>query len=250
MAQSKFVGVDGCKGGWFSVGFDHGGAYELGVHDDFSQLLAYYGDAELILVDMPIGLSDGPEERDGDKPARSKLPSRRSSVFRIPTRQTMEYLERNPDDHDEAKDIEHRATGGTSISPYTFGIVCKIIEVDKVMRARPRDAKPSVREVHPEICFWALNAKQEMEYSKDPRKGPEGVEERRRVLEKIEPSANSIYSEALRKYMGKQVAEDDIVDALAAAVTAYHGQGKLRTLPENPTQDQRGLPMEMVYYIP
>ena len=247
MAQSKFVGVDGCKGGWFSVGFDHGGAYELEVHANFSQLIDHYGDAELILVDIPIGLSNGPEERESDKPARAKLPSERSgAVFRVPARQTVEYLAKNPEDRNGAKEIEGESTG-KSIAEQTFGIVPKIIEVDEVMRARPHDAKPSVREVHPELCFWALNGKQAMKYSK---KKSEGRSERRRVLEKIEPSANSIYSDALGKYLRKQVAEDDITDALAAALTAYHGQGKLRTLPENPTPDQRGLPMEMVYYIP
>ncbi len=248
MAQSKFVGVDGCKGGWFSVGFDHAGACEFEVHDDFRQLLDQYGDAELILVDIPIGLPHDAKRRDVDSAARKKLERRKSSVFTAPTRRTAEYAAKNPKDYDGAKKEEYVATGADRrISKQAFAIAPKIAQVDEVMRDLPHDAKLSVREVHPEICFWALNGEQAMKYSK---KKSEGRSERRRVLEKIEPSAKSIYSDALGKYLRKQVARDDIVDALAAAVTAYHGQGKLRTLPEDPPLDQCGLPMEMVYYIP
>lgn len=51
---------------------------------------------------------------------------------------------------------------------------------------------------------------------------------------------------------GKKVARDDILDALAAAVTAKLGLGcpdnyQLRTLPECPPRDCKDLRMEMVY---
>jgi hypothetical protein len=50
-----------------------------------------------------------------------------------------------------------------------------------------------------------------------------------------------------RKHPRHEVARDDIVDALAAAVTARMAQGDYRTLPENVETDQEGLRMEMVY---
>ena len=59
MAQSEFVGVDGCHGGWFSVGFDHHGDYEVKVSETLRDLLVHYGGARLILVDIPIGLPEG-----------------------------------------------------------------------------------------------------------------------------------------------------------------------------------------------
>ena len=43
------------------------------------------------------------------------------------------------------------------------------------------------------------------------------------------------------------VADDDILDAMAAAITASTNPAALKTLPEHPTMDSRGLPMEMVY---
>ena len=246
MAQSKFVGVDGCKGGWFSVGFDHGGAYELEVHANFSQLLDHYGNAELILVDIPIGLPHDAERREVDSVARKKLKSRKGSVFTAPTRQAVEYAVENPKDYNGAKLIECNATGGDRcLTKQAFEIAPKIVEVDEEMKARPQ---PSVREIHPEICFWALNGKQAMKYNK---KKSEGRSERLSVLKTNEPCAKEIFIEACAKHKKPRVvAEDDIVDALAAAVTAYHSQGKLRTLPEDPPLDQYCLPMEMVYYIP
>ena len=61
MARSEFVGVDGCKGGWFSVGFDQDGCCETEVFPTFCELLAHYSGAKLILVDIPIGLPEGRE---------------------------------------------------------------------------------------------------------------------------------------------------------------------------------------------
>jgi len=43
---------------------------------------------------------------------------------------------------------------------------------------------------------------------------------------------------------------DDIVDAMAAAITAWCGHGVYKTLPANPIADSRGQPMEIVYWEP
>ena len=49
----------------------------------------------------------------------------------------------------------------------------------------------------------------------------------------------------------EQASRDDILDALAAAITAKIGdKGGYKTLPENPPKDSKGLTMEMVYAIP
>ena len=46
------------------------------------------------------------------------------------------------------------------------------------------------------------------------------------------------------------VKADDILDALAAAVTALLGNDHLVSIPDEAETDSCGLPMEMVYYIP
>ena len=243
---SEFVGVDGCPRGWFSVGFNASGEYELKAFSSFAELVEYYAAAKLILVDMPIGLPEGPAERLCDPEARRALGQPRgTSVFRAPTRRATEHLARHPGDEGGAKDVQIEITG-TSLAPFALGIMPKMAEVDQVMRAR----QPKVREVHPEVCFWALNSRSSMKFSK---KNQEGIEERLCVLERVEPRARSIYKAGCDNFYRKYVARDDILDALAAAVTAYRGwSNHLQVFPKNnaPQNDERGLTMEMVFWEP
>ena len=66
VSSSGWMGV---RSGWFSVGFDSEGRYELKVFPAlaFSELLNYHSDAKLMLVDIPIGLPEGPGGRECDK---------------------------------------------------------------------------------------------------------------------------------------------------------------------------------------
>ena len=246
MTKSEFVGVDGCRSGWFSVGFDGNGCYELKVFPAFSELLGYYCDAKLVLVDIPIGLPMGPGGRDCDRKARKVLKDRSSSVFSAPTRHTVEQAAHSPGDYITAKAIES-CTTGKGISKQAFAIAPKIAQVDKVLRCRDSNATPKVREVHPEVCFWALNKGCAMKCNK---KSKSGEEERIRVLKQFEPRTCKIYRKACRRFVGGGVAKDDILDALVAAVTARRGHERLKTIPDCPPKDCKGLPMEMVYYKP
>ena len=81
------------------------------------------------------------------------------------------------------------------------------------------------------------------------KKTSQGYDERRNLLQRVEPQATDIIDKAMGKYLRKHVAKDDILDALAAAVTAREGsvRGALRAIPPDPPIDSKGLPMEMVY---
>ncbi len=251
MGRSEFVGVDGCRSGWFSVGFDSRGSYELKVFPAFSELLDYYAEAKLVLVDIPIGLMEGPGGRVCDDEARDVLGDRRSSVFTAPTRQTVGQAAKSPGAYDCAKNVERFATRsecspeGKRISRQAFAIAPKIAQVDKALRGRSPNATPCVREVHPEVCFWVLNKRRAMKFNKKDGKG-----ERERIctLEAFEPRARAIYGEACHRFVGGGVARDDILDALVAAVTARRGYGRLKAIPDCPPKDCKGLSMEMVYW--
>ena len=105
-------------------------------------------------------------------------------------------------------------------------------------------AKEKIIEIHPEICFWALAGKP-MEYSK---KESEGFKERKKLLQEICTSTDEIVQNALSKYRRKDVARDDILDALVASVTAKLSfQRGLKSIPEIPEKDSQGLPMQIVY---
>lgn len=243
MTQIEFVGVDGCPAGWFSVGFDRNGGYGMDVFASFGELLDHYSDAGLVLVDIPIGLPEGPERRECDRLARKLLGRRGSSVFPSPTRQTAEHAAAHPKDYRGALAVERRFAG-KGISRQAFAISPKIAEVDSVMRSRDANAAPEVREVHPELCFWALNDQQPMRSSK---KRSAGVAERLDVLKSLEPRSREIYEGAGSKFRRKIVGRDDIVDALVAALAARERFGRLTSVPDVPPRDAKGLLMEMVF---
>lgn len=246
MGDAKFVGVDGCPAGWFSVGLGEGDddGYEVAVFGAFPELVRYYRDARLILVDIPIGLCEsGPEERQCDKTARRILGQRGSSVFPAPVRQAL------TESTYEAASRTNRRVRGKGISKPAWAIVPKIAEVDSLLADVP-SARGRVREIHPEVLFWALNSEEDMRCSK---KTTQGFYDRMNVLRKVEKRADAILEHALPLTCNpKAVGGDDILDALAAAVTARLGTqaGRLQTLPAEPPRDARGLPMEMVFYNP
>jgi predicted RNase H-like nuclease len=85
-----------------------------------------------------------------------------------------------------------------------------------------------------------------MEHSK---KESEGFSERKQVLQSVYPHTDDIIDYALSTYRRREVARDDVLDALSAAVTAIVGMEGLVSIPETPELDSQGLRMEMVYRI-
>ncbi len=79
------------------------------------------------------------------------------------------------------------------------------------------------------------------------KKKVDGFHERMAVLRRVCNQTDAVIQLAKSEFQGK-VADNDIVDALVAAVTALVGERKVLTLPEEPEIDLRGLPMEIVYY--
>lgn len=246
-SKSKYVGVDGCKAGWFTVGLDDGQGYETKVFKEFADLVDHYREALLVLVDIPIGLPcPGPDPRDCDAEARKRLGSPRgSSVFRVPIREVA-YMVSDGASRDKA-DRRSRDLDSKGIGAQAFNIMGKIAEVDRALSSRANSTFPTIREAHPEVCFWGLNGDSPMRMNKK-RQG--GITERQSVLQRLEPRTEAIYQSTVNKYLRREVARDDIIDALVAAVTAklsYQDGYDLKTLPERPPKDSEGLPMEMVY---
>lgn len=234
-----FIGVDGCPGGWFWVGLNASGRHDFDIAKDTQALAAVAQDARLMLIDIPIGLHDeGTAGRSCDIEARRRLgPPRASSVFPAPTRAAV-YADSYP----EACEANWRICG-KRLSRQAWGICKKIRSIDELLRTRP-DLRPIIRETHPEVCFWSLNGKRPMSENK---KRAAGQAARMHVLSQVFPDAESIVEEARKHHPRSEVASDDIIDALAAAVTAKLGYGRLRTLPAEPERDAFGLPMEITF---
>ena len=243
MADSEFVGVDVCPSGWVSVGLDSTGKkVELKPFLWFKNLLDYYKSAKLILVDIPIGLPDTKEERCCDTEARKLLGPRWSSVFRVPTRGAVEHFRQKNGDKEGASKVQLEITE-EPIKRRSLDLLPKIVQVDNLLPHKTL----KVREVHPEVCFRAFKGRPLPHRSK---RKPQGVEERIRILNAVWPDTDKIIQASYRMVFFRHFDSDDLLDALAAAVTAYRGYDQLQTLPTNPPQDSNGLPMEIVYWEP
>ena len=213
-APSLAWGVDGCAAGWFYIALGEQGEYCYGVVGELREIVDKAHVRDRVFVDIPIGLPDKgmPEPRKFDIEARQRLGwPRRASVFPAPARETLAAA----DDYQKACRANQQAVG-RKISRQTFGILPKIRDADDLLR-HDEKARKIVREVHPELCFWELNDKHPMKHSK---KTKEGQDERLAMLARIWSRARTALDEICAEYRRKDVAKDDIVDAMAAAVAA------------------------------
>ncbi len=232
----QYIGVDGCKFGWFYVALDNESGWKVGVVDNINELLSLISVSEATLIDIPIGLRGTEKnERLCDLSARKALGKRRSSVFPAPCRRAVYCT-----DYKQASDTNYMDTG-RKLSKQSWGITSKIKEVDAFLRKNPQ--LNNVYEMHPELCFWALNNKKEMTYSK---KKLEGFEERVNTLTTYYCQSSAIIDKSLTNYRRKDVAKDDVLDALVGAVTARNRQ-PLKTMPATPEFDIEGIKMGIVY---
>ena len=229
------AGVDGCRFGWVCVMKDSDtnrvSACLLGRFDEVLAMTPRLG---LVAVDVPIGLVEA-GHRECDVAARRVLgPGRASSVFPAPVRAVLGARE-----YREACAISEGAHG-KKISKQTFAILSKIREVDEFLCG---DLKRQswVREVHPEVCFWAWNGMRPMLHKK---KSSAGKAEREALVE-------AVYGEAYRAIVGqfrrKDCGRDDVLDAFAALWTAERiAAGLAIRLPAEVVLDSCGLRMEIV----
>ncbi len=233
------VGVDGCRAGWLAIKLAPHGDWEASVFSTFAELWVTHHYASLILVDIPIGLRSG--ARRCDLEARRILGPRKSSVFPVPCRDAVYQP-----DYDAAIKANLRYAG-KSIFKAVWMIAKKIREVDEVLRGNAA-ARETVRESHPEVCFWALNGGRPMGH---PKKTGAGLAERHLLLKDILAGLHPKFGELLDRgpaLTGRKAAPDDFLDALDLAATAWLGTTwGLRTLPADPERDAYGLPMEIVY---
>jgi len=232
------VGVDGCRSGWLAIRLQHTGKWEVKIHPDIHSLWENCRDAGLIFIDIPIGLPDRNHPvRFCDQEARRLLGQPRgSSVFPSPSRPAL----RAPKYQNACK--LNKQEIGKRLSKQCFQIMKKIREVDGLLQTEAV-ARRRIFEVHPEVCFWALNGGKPMKHNKKKRAG---FRERLALLKRVLPTVREVIADALfeKRRLKASVGKDDILDAIVAAVTALMPVAKL---PEKPTRDAFGLPMQMVY---
>jgi len=228
-----FVGVDGCKGGWLCYVIDLDNyETEFRIIPDFVEVILEYKCAEVVAVDIPIGLPPS-GVRACDLEARKLLgKARGSSVFPAPIRPLLHATTY------ERACQKSLKVHGKRISIQAFGILPKIRQVDQVVSP---GLQHWVYEVHPELSFRALNGGRAMKHGK---LSLNGRRERLRLLSKLYPEIRLQLGELKRSQAGP----DDLLDAAVAAWSATRiARKKAVHLPAEPELDPTGLRMEISY---
>jgi predicted RNase H-like nuclease len=224
------AGVDGCRAGWIAFKIELPSLVTSVEVVDLPALLRKRP-PELICfgIDIPIGLFNG--ARGCDLAARKLLGQPRGrSVFSAPCRAALVAKT-----HAEASAMNRQWTdSGLTLQSYCIGP--KIKQVDDAITP---DSQQWAFEVHPEVCFWALNGERPMVNKK---KNKTGFNER---LDLLRPIFLEIQRHLLNRPPG--VAKDDLLDAAAAAWTAlrrHRGESRSVCTPE---RDATGLEVTICY---
>lgn len=224
-------GVDSCSVGWLSLSLHpEGGKLVPEIFADARALLDQR--ADVTAIDIPVGLSAA-DARRCDQEARTLLGVRKNSVFPAPVRATLAA------ESYEAACRASEAACGKRLSRQTYGILPKIRDVDAELR-QSSVLLSSVREVHPELCFYFWNAKQPMHH---PKKTGFGFMERFRLVEGVFGAAVAEVRDTVPR---AHAADDDILDAFAAlwAAKRFHA-GIAERVSALEECDEFGLPMQM-----
>jgi predicted RNase H-like nuclease/predicted enzyme related to lactoylglutathione lyase len=202
----RVAGVDLAGGGLAVVVLEENRVVESFRCETFAEALLV--DAQIIAVDIPIGIPDT-GARPADEAARRFVGPRGPSVFTTPVRRVLE----SPT-YAEARSVASELTG-KSISAQSYGLRRRILEVDEYAHEDER-----VIEVHPEVSFRELGHRPLLSKHR-----ADGLIERRALLEQ----AGIEVPETVPR-----IAEPDLLDATAAAWSARrYALGEAVPLPQD-----------------
>jgi predicted RNase H-like nuclease len=221
--DTKVAGVDGCRAGWVAVCLAGDSksepvtwAVDARYLERIDDLGHFFPDLAAVGVDIPIGLYDE-GWREADRAAQAFLGRRRSSVFSVPPRSVLEAAT-----YQEAKAACFKLTGSMP-SRQAYNLAAKILEVERWLPQAPC----AVWEVHPEVSFTILLGHQ----ARASKKTWAGAIERWEAL-----SSAGVDLDAVPFEVGARVAVDDLLDAGAAAWSAWRVlTGRALAFPNPPT---------------
>lgn len=240
--MTAVAGIDGIKCGWLVVLLrDREPELRRAAH--FADALSLCQEAEVIGVDMPIGLpaAAAPGGRACDSAARQVLgPKKGSCVFSPPCRQTLSARS-----YAEANEVNRASSSAAlGVSQQAYALFPKLREIDEALTPARQSR---VREVHPEVSFAALRdtvASDEADFAPlGPKKTLKGRQQRLELLRR----ADLLHLDGIVA-AGRELgaAPDDTLDACVAAWTARRIVGKgARRLSPCPPKSEQGLFMEI-----
>jgi predicted RNase H-like nuclease len=220
--RAHVLGVDGAPGGWVAVRLGEDCSSSVAVHRTFEGVLASAGEAEIIAVDIPIGL-DPAARRTADEAARRFLGRHASRVFLTPARRLLEL---------SSYQLVREAVAAEAlpgVSAQSYALRAKIFEVDVVA------GDGRLREIHPEVSFRAMNGDRDLLHGKKTR---DGFAERMSLLRR-----NGIWIDG-QALAVKDAGADDILDAGAAAWSARRIASRIGlSVPAQPAEGEHGRPI-------
>jgi predicted RNase H-like nuclease len=224
------AGIDGCRSGWLVVEARsnlHNANFRIA-----SNWNAIASDADVIAVDMPIGLSRS-GVRQCEVEARKIISPHGPRVFKTLPRGTLKFPQKDWRKANQwSKD---RGYGG--ISKQIWAIRPKIIEID---RAITPALQARVFEAHPELAFARVNGG-----PLESKHTPEGLAARKHILQREGFVDLDAWLQRLR---GTGAKADDLYDACILMLTAKRLLQKTATfVPAIAETDSRGLRMAIAY---
>lgn len=233
-------GADGIRNGWFVVLWCPGtGAVRRRVVDGVDALLSLPEAPAVLGVDMVIGCPDRAESggRRCDRQARQLLGHPRgASVFSPPA-----YGVLGAETYDEAQ-RRNRTSGpdAPGLTKQTFHLLPKIQALAERMTPARQER---VREVHPELAFYAMNEDAPVEASKHDAEG------RATRADLLDTCGFPEVRDAVEAQSGGAPGADDVLDAHAACWTArriHEGTAERCPPTDQPaSKNNRGLRMEI-----
>lgn len=207
--SDRFVGVDGCRAGWFASWLEAGQLQGL-IYPRLVDLYREHSDAERILIDIPIGLLPD-TDRQIESVVRALLGPRRSSVFPVPCFDAA-YSKDYP-----AANQSNRLRLAKGLSKQAWFICDKIREANDLLTTDTK-ARTVIGESHPELCFTRFAGKP----CEHPKKSTAGSIERLEILNMCLPGAEEFLAVQLERYKRSELLADDCVDALVLTAAAFN----------------------------
>lgn len=234
--SNKFIGLDGCSGGWVMAIFEaEAGSLFLQYFSKIFEGFPHFRQAASIWVDMPIGLSGGGILRMIDYTMRTHLRWRKSSVFFPPS-----YEALGKASYEEANRIQ-KLLYGKGLSKQAWNLKGKICELMEFSKKHPEISK-KIFESHPELAFQSLWPH---DYPLAGKSTFLGYSQRLRLLEAFVPEIQEHVEAFTKKYSSAILKKHDVLDAVVLAVKA--AAGTPHQLKQHPDHDKEGFRFLVVY---
>jgi predicted RNase H-like nuclease len=213
--MARVLGVDAAGKNWVAVASDLR-AYAAPTLVELLAVADADGVVEVVGIDIPIGLPDGPAPRRADVEARAAVGPRRPSVFMTPPRTVLAAPTY------QAASEEALRVMRKGISRQAWALAPRILEVDGAVRSSAR----RIVEVHPELSFAVLAGR----CLPAAKSTWAGLEDRRRLLAEAGFALPADLGRA-----GLLAGPDDVLDAAVACWSAQRvAADEARRYPEPP----------------